>query len=644
MRFAVAPVKINLPDLDPDLLALCQRRFNIDLPPGLPNQTVLLVRQENWIRLPEALQRVLNERAGRYLHSKLETGAADPGLLSRHFDGPVREALIKQPGKLLAFLQETGALDDPKRLRNMSLAGVMQGMGVSARVAFSYMMGIRRAVAAAAESAGDLPAHGQAETIAGEIRRIVGVIVPTDAKDHGRTIGILCARYGSNGEEASTLQAVGDKYGLTRERVRQIQAKFIERASYLRPASTLYDRFRAAISPSLPGTVTELEQSMTALLGEGQSLEGAGRFGREVLGIQPGFTICAQEQKTLHRRVVATGPEREPLSREAKQVRHACIQMISACGAAQVHIVQGMVQGNGGGPFGGRGLLTAISNIKGMRWLDQRTGWFWLTSEAKDNSVHTAVMKIFAVSGRRLDVEEIYAAVVRSLRKRYADREPNLRVLMPPWVLSEMLKQTDFLKVVQKEYFELRESRSHQGSEDVLSPTERFVFEYMRSHGNVASRMELRRAYGRAGLGGEMALQMMLGYTPILYRVERAVYALVGRDIDIKGLARARKRSGVSRKTDLDPQQLSVKDATFTITLTEAAMRNHCIAMPAPLARLVEGRQLTCYGALEGLVRIQNTRMSGMAPLLRKASLAQQGASIRFRLDPARHEIFVEKL
>ncbi len=144
MRFAVAPVKINLPDLDPDLLALCQRRFNIDLPPGLPNQTVLLVRQENWIRLPEALQRVLNERAGRYLHSKLETGAADPGLLSRHFDGPVREALIKQPGKLLAFLQKTGALDDPKRLRNMSLAGVMQGMGVSARVAFSYMMGISK--------------------------------------------------------------------------------------------------------------------------------------------------------------------------------------------------------------------------------------------------------------------------------------------------------------------------------------------------------------------------------------------------------------------------------------------------------------------------------------------------------------------
>ena len=44
-----------------------------------------------------------------------------------------------------------------------------------------------------------------------------------------REIEILMLRYGFNDREPMTLEQVGKKYNLTRERVRQIEAKAIEK-------------------------------------------------------------------------------------------------------------------------------------------------------------------------------------------------------------------------------------------------------------------------------------------------------------------------------------------------------------------------------------------------------------------------------
>ncbi|WP_037982913.1 sigma factor-like helix-turn-helix DNA-binding protein [Thauera sp. 27] len=60
-------------------------------------------------------------------------------------------------------------------------------------------------------------------------------------------------RYGSDGEDR-TLEAIGMRFGVTRERVRQICAKMLGRFSGGRFATPVIDQLIADIQPLLPAT------------------------------------------------------------------------------------------------------------------------------------------------------------------------------------------------------------------------------------------------------------------------------------------------------------------------------------------------------------------------------------------------------
>ena len=53
-----------------------------------------------------------------------------------------------------------------------------------------------------------------------------------------RHVSVLRARYGLDGKEPQTLQAIGDKYGITRERVRQIEAAALKKLRSLAGSQT----------------------------------------------------------------------------------------------------------------------------------------------------------------------------------------------------------------------------------------------------------------------------------------------------------------------------------------------------------------------------------------------------------------------
>lgn len=641
-RFAISSLKVSIPDLPPDILSCCQKRFHIKLPKGFPNDLHSLASSEIWSRLPVDIRTILNHRAGQNLHLKLQNGQVDPKLITEPFRGSPRKALIRQPKTVLTFLEAIGALDNPEKLSGMTLSSLGEGLRVSPRVAFSHLLRIRRDIALTGGSHAEVKSN-EATTLAEGIRNTFAEIIPASMKERRRVVDILCARYGCYGEEESTLQAVGNRFDLTRERIRQLQAKITDRAAFSRPSPGLIAdlRERIQVLALLPSTVDELQASLEDLLGESQSLEGVSRFSREVLGYSPGFTICPRDTKTVDRRVVSSGDQQESISRSAKHVRKAVLHMTGACGAAQIDVVRGFAASNGGELLSDQAIASTVSNITGFRWLDERTGWFWLATHPGDNAVLTAVRKIMTVSERRLDIEELYPAILRFLRKRYSDREPYLRTLMPPWVLTELLKQTDWLNTVQKEYFELRDPDTLARLRKELSRTELFALDLLDGLGNVASRMELRKAYRKVMTGGEMALHVMLDRSPILYRSERSVFALVGREIDVNGLKRARRNIFQQSRKLLDVDHLSAADTTFTIQLTAGTIRNHYIRMPIQLARLMQGQELTCHGAVTGSIRINNARMVGMYPLLKNATVVKPGRRVRFVLDPAKKVIDV---
>lgn len=55
-----------------------------------------------------------------------------------------------------------------------------------------------------------------------ELKTILSTLTEKEAK-------VIVARFGLNGQEAQTLELVGEEFGVTRERIRQIEAKALRK-------------------------------------------------------------------------------------------------------------------------------------------------------------------------------------------------------------------------------------------------------------------------------------------------------------------------------------------------------------------------------------------------------------------------------
>ena len=72
------------------------------------------------------------------------------------------------------------------------------------------------------------------ESLKKEINKIINSLTPKERE-------VLELRFGLNGNEPSTLEAIGNKYNLTRERIRQIENKALKRISRLNSRTSLKD-------------------------------------------------------------------------------------------------------------------------------------------------------------------------------------------------------------------------------------------------------------------------------------------------------------------------------------------------------------------------------------------------------------------
>lgn len=100
---------------------------------------------------------------------------------------------------------------------------------------------------------------------------------------HRRAL-IFASRYGASGPDQVALQTVGDQFGITKERVRQIVWLMTRSAQSMAFVLPVLDRLRAdmvRVGAAIAGA--DFEAAHNELLG-GVSLKDAGRFAREVAG------------------------------------------------------------------------------------------------------------------------------------------------------------------------------------------------------------------------------------------------------------------------------------------------------------------------------------------------------------------------
>ena len=231
---------------------------------------------------------------------------------------------------------------------------------------------------------------------------LMSLIVGTRSQ---RNAEIFARRFGFDGREEATLQELGDEYGVTRERIRQI-CDGVERLLQGRmPFAPMLDRALDSVVKKLPGIAGEVEAQ---LVSEGiakkpfrlESLQSVAKL----LGRGVPYSIS---EVGGQRTVLAAG-----VDYSASKILQVARRAIEHWGAATVEDVT--VQAAEKSAFPPDLVLRVITTQGDFRWLDEQRGWFWLHSVPRNRLVNQ-IEKILAAADE-IDIGELRTGVRRHYR------------------------------------------------------------------------------------------------------------------------------------------------------------------------------------------------------------------------------------
>lgn len=345
-----------------------------------------------------------------------------------------------------------------------------------------------------------------------------------------RSVNVFAQRYGVYGESRSILQIIGNEYGITRERIRQITEKMAERAALLTVKTPCIDKLAEEIKQFLPDTIKALDEKFRELLGEELSIESVDRFSREILGKK---IVDFTENPVM----MAINPEsHDPIL--FKALREASHRMIRACGAAQIYYVLGDVSNMLQKAVPLEDAEKACSLMSGFEWISEDSGWFWFGHETPaENKLHYVTRKILAVANRKVDIEDILQGLIRNRREKYDETLSKVPPIEPPMSIAmAVLAKTPWLKVVQSDDFLLL---NQIAVEDCIQGAELKVYQYLDENNGVASRHSITKYLVDKNGMNLVTLSVVLDSSPILARLDTGIFCLRGRPIDADAMREA---------------------------------------------------------------------------------------------------------
>jgi hypothetical protein len=234
-------------------------------------------------------------------------------------------------------------------------------------------------------------------TLERELRELLGT---------GRNALIAARYYGFDGRGGSSLQAVGNEIGVTRERVRQIVSAVSESVSIRRAVSPTFDRTIAFVADRMPATVEEIEAGLRSqrLTSGLFRLEGVVKAA-ELLGKRLPFSIAeVKGERLVYPRDVPSAVTIVGMAR----------RLICRWGMTTLSEVVAGVRKVESGVCDRKLVASALVRLRGFHWLDESAGWFWL-SDTLYNPVLKRTRKILSIANP-LHISELWAGIGRGPR------------------------------------------------------------------------------------------------------------------------------------------------------------------------------------------------------------------------------------
>jgi hypothetical protein len=402
---------------------------------------------------------------------------------------------------------------------------------------------------------------------------------------------IIVRRVGWDGKPPKTLESVGQRYGITRERVRQICTRVdgVQRHEVFLP---VLDRVIDVVAAGAPSAADGLEKELvrkglTESVFDLSSLHDIAQgFGRK-----PRFAV-----ETVHGRRVVVPPTSGNL---LDQLCETASSRVCHWGVANVEDLAAATKTTSAVV---RKILPFVPKFK---WLDESSGWFWI-ADVPRNSLLTPMRKILAVSPT-IDVGELRAGVGRPHRRK--------GFAPPRRVLLEVCRQLPWCKVDGSIITVTR----NQTPDEVLSDSERIIFKTLKEYGPVLQRSEFEKLCLAAGVNRN-SFPIFLSYCPIITKYASGVYGLRGAAVPPGVVERLIPRRPRKSKLLLDYGWTKDRKIELLYHVSKGMVSNGIVSVPAALKSFLQGRfeLMTADGASVGALVVRKQTGWGLGPFFRR--------------------------
>ncbi len=415
-----------------------------------------------------------------------------------------------------------------------------------------------------------------------------------------RNAEIFELRYGYGGKEIVTLESIGNKYGLTRERVRQISEKMLSRIQGHKVITPLIEGLQADIKTLLPAPVKKLNQHLKDKLGHSISLTDLNRFCNEVLGLHLVYlnSVYYGRPSNMTLLVWADDQINSKIEKEFLTVRSITIKMITNVGAAHIHTIVGLVSQKLNTSISYLRVLSLCKSIDGFSWLSKSFDWFWLGPKTPRRSrLINSAKKTLIAAGGYVDKTDIQEGLLQTRRHLSQISEKNrVQIEIPVEILAEVLRNTPGFIAKQYDDFALEELTD---TATLLGETEYKVFNIIEGQGGIASRRLLMNEICEKQGVNLVTFQAAIERSPVIKHIQRSIYGIRGRAIPSTPLSKAIEESNLPSfisfegKDDYDLQLEEDGGVEFCINAGVNAVKVGSLVLPANVSKIVTDGEYT---------------------------------------------------
>ena len=326
---------------------------------------------------------------------------------------------------------------------------------------------------------------------------------------HERNQEVVIGYYGWKDGQPHTLAQIGKRYGMTRERTRQICAKLVKRDNPRATPAPVTDRTLDFLKQRLPRLAAVLEEEMVraGLTKVGLRLENVHRAAK-LLGRPVPFAVVRVGTGAL-----AIAPEQAGVPAAVVELAK---KEVYYHGVTTVAKIESVVSRKFPGRVKSALVTETLQLMEGFCWLDPKAGWFQLVGTCK-HGLPKAIDKILTVAGA-ITVSDLRAAVSRNRRMW---REPP-----PEKVILEFCRQTPGVRVQGNRII----PDPPRSWKEALTGVEAKLVGILKKHGPVMERSELEDLCVGSGMN-RFSFHAFIACSPVIAQYGHSIYGLLGADV-----------------------------------------------------------------------------------------------------------------